>query len=85
MLEVWRGELAEGAAWDSLDEGWIGGWRHRLALPEAVKDWPLRSVHVNLVKIGGRRVRHARRLVLQLAAWAVFKEVFRANVSLRRV
>lgn len=55
----------------------LGNFLRRLALPEAVKDWSLRSVQVKLVKIGGRLVRHARRLVFQLAEVAVPKELFR--------
>ena len=54
----------------------LGNFLRRLALPEAVKDWSLRSVQVKLIKIGGRLVRHARRLVFQLAEVAVPKEVF---------
>ena len=53
-----------------------GNFLRRLALPEAVKDWSLRSLQVKLIKIGGRLVRHARRLVFQLAEVAVFRYVF---------
>jgi len=49
----------------------------RLGLPKAIKDWLLRRVQVKLIKIGGRLVRHARRLVFQLAEVAVPREVFR--------
>ena len=49
----------------------LGNFLRRLALPEAVRDWSLRSLQVKLVKIGGRLVRHARRLVFQLADVAV--------------
>lgn len=55
----------------------LGNFLRRLALPAAVKDWSLRSVQLKLVKIGGRLVRHARRLVFQLAEVAVPKELFR--------
>ena len=48
----------------------------RLALPELVKHWSLRSLEVKPIKIGGRLVRHARRLVFQMAQAAVPKEVF---------
>ena len=48
----------------------------RLSLPKAIKDWSLRSVQVKLIKIGGRLVRHARRLVFQLAEVAVLRAVF---------
>ena len=54
----------------------LGNFLRRLALPEAVRGWSLRSVQAKLVKIGGRLVRHARRLVFQLAEVAVPKEVF---------
>jgi len=54
----------------------LGNFLRRLALPEAVKDSSLRSIQVKLVKIGGRLVRHARRLVFQLAEVAVPREVF---------
>jgi len=47
-----------------------------LALPKAIKDWSLGSLQVKLIKMGGRLVRHARRLVFQLAEGAVRKEVF---------
>jgi len=54
----------------------LGNFMCRLALPEPVKHWSLRSVQIKLIKIGGRLVRHARRLVFQLAEVAVPKEVF---------
>ena len=51
--------------------------RPDLSGPKAVKHWSLRSLQVKLIKIGGRLVRHARRLVFQLAEVAVPREVFR--------
>ena len=51
--------------------------RPDLSGPKAVKHWSLRSLQVKFVKIGGRLVRHARRLVFQLAEVVVPKEVFR--------
>ena len=59
----------------------LGNFLRRLALPEAVKDWSLRSVQVKLIKIGGRLVRHARRLVFQLAEVAVSRELFAAMLG----
>jgi hypothetical protein len=56
----------------------LGNFLRRLALPEGVKDWSLRSVQVKLIKIGGRLVRHARRLTFQLADVAVPRGVFQA-------
>ena len=55
----------------------LGNLLGRLCLPRAVKHWSLRSLQVKLIKIGGRLVRHARRLVFQLAEVAVPREVFR--------
>ena len=55
----------------------LGNLLRRLCLPRAVKHWSLRSLQVKLIKIGGRLVRHARRLVFQLAEGAVPREVFR--------
>ncbi len=42
-----------------------------------MKHWSLRSVQTKLIKMGGRLVRHARRLVFQLAEVAVSREIFR--------
>jgi len=56
----------------------LGNFLRRLGLPKAVKDWSLRSLQVKLIKIGGRIVRHARRIVFQLAEVAVPRELFAA-------
>lgn len=54
----------------------LGNLLRRLALPKAVRDWSLRSVQVKLIKIGGRLVRHARRLTFQLAEVMVSRDMF---------
>ena len=54
----------------------LGNLLRRLCLPNAVKHWSLRSLQVKLIKIGGRLVRHARRLVFQLAEVAVPRVLF---------
>lgn len=54
----------------------LGNFVRRLALPESVKRWSLRSVQTKLIKIGGRLVRHARRLVFQLAEVTMTRDVF---------
>jgi len=54
----------------------LGNFLRRLALPAPVRDWSLRSVQVKLIKMGGRLVRHARRLVFQLAEVAVPRALF---------
>jgi hypothetical protein len=52
----------------------LGNFMRRLALPEAVKHWSLTSLQTRMIKIGGRLVRHARRLVFQLAEVLVTRE-----------
>ena len=54
----------------------LGNFLRRLALPESIKRWSLTSVQTRLIKIGGRLVRHARRLVFQLAEVMVSREMF---------
>ena len=54
----------------------LGNFLRRLCLPKAIKDWSLRSLQVKLIKIGGRLVRHVRRLVFQLAEVAVPRVLF---------
>jgi hypothetical protein len=56
----------------------LGNFLRRLGLPEAVKDWYLRSLQLKLIKIGGRIVRHARQIVFQLAKVAVPRDLFAA-------
>ena len=45
----------------------LGNVLRRSAEPAVVKDSPMRTLQVKLTKIEGRPMRHARRLVLQLA------------------
>jgi hypothetical protein len=47
-------------------------------LTEGNKNWSLRNLQAKLIKIGGRIVRHARRLVFQLAEVAVSRNLFAA-------
>ena len=54
----------------------LGNFVRRLALPEAVKRWSLRSVQMKLVKIGAGLVRQARGLVFHMAEVAVPAGVF---------
>jgi hypothetical protein len=56
----------------------LGNFLRRLGLPKAVKDWALRSLQLKLIKMGGRLVRHARRLTFHLAEVAVSRELFAA-------
>ena len=54
----------------------LGNFLRRLCLPNAVKHWSLRSVQVKLIKMGGRLVRHSRRLIFQLAEVSVPRRLF---------
>jgi hypothetical protein len=56
----------------------LGNFLRRLGLPRAVKDWSLRSLQLKLVKMGGRMVHHARRIIFQLAEVAVPRDLFAA-------
>ena len=53
----------------------LGNFVRRLALPESLKRWSLTSVQTRLIKMGGRLVRHARRLVFQRAEVLVTREM----------
>jgi hypothetical protein len=52
----------------------LGNFMRRLALPEGLKHWSLTSIQTRMIKTGGRLVRHARRLVFQLAEVLVTRE-----------
>ena len=54
----------------------LGNFLRRLCLPQAVRHWSLRSVQVKLIKMGGRLVRHARRLIFQLSEVSVPRRLF---------
>ena len=53
----------------------LGNFLRRLALPTEMARWSLTTLREKLVKIGARLVRHARRLVLQLAEVAVTRDL----------
>jgi hypothetical protein len=53
----------------------LGNFMRRLALPEAMQHWSLTSLQTRMIKTGGRLVRHARRLVFQLAEVAMSWEM----------
>ena len=53
----------------------MGNFMRRLVLPEDMKHWSLTSLQTRLIKTGGRLVRHARRLVFQLAEVLVSREM----------
>jgi Transposase DDE domain group 1 len=57
----------------------LGNFLCRLAVPAAVKDRSLRRVQVQPITMGGRLVRHARRVVFPLAAVAVPRGLFQGG------
>ena len=54
----------------------LGNFLRRLALPESIRHWSLRSIQVKLIKIGAKVVQHARHIIFQMAEVAVPKELF---------
>ena len=56
----------------------LGNFLRRRTLAKVVKDWSLQSVQLKLIKTGARLVRHARRLVFQMAEVAVPRDVWLA-------
>ena len=53
----------------------LGNLLRRLALLEPMKHWSLTSLQPGVIKTGGRLVRHARKLVFQLAEVLVTREM----------
>ena len=62
----------------------LGNFLRQLCLPKAVRHWSLRSVQVKLIKMGGRLVRHARRLIFQLSEVSVPRRLFRGSAGSHR-
>ncbi len=54
----------------------LGNFLRRLCLTKTFKHWSLRSVQVKLIKMGGRLVRHSRRLIFQLSEVSVPRRLF---------
>jgi hypothetical protein len=54
----------------------LGNFPRRLTRPKAVMAWSLRSMQLKLIKTGARLVRHARRLVFQMAEVALPRDVW---------
>ena len=56
----------------------LGNFMRRLALPDEVSHWSLRSIQLKLVKIGAKVVSHSRRTTFQMAEVAVSEGLFAA-------
>ena len=59
----------------------LANCQRRLALPKQMASWGLTALREKLVKIGVRLVRHARRLVLQMAQVSISRDPFRQILS----
>ena len=56
----------------------LGNFLRQLVLPREIKRWTLTTTREKLIKIGAKIVRHARRVVFQLAEVAVPRRLFLA-------
>ena len=54
----------------------LGNFLRRLALPEKIRDWSLRTLQMKLIKIGAKVVRHLRYVIFQMSEVAVSKALF---------
>jgi len=54
----------------------LGNFLRRLALPQEVSHWSLRSIQLKLIKIGAKVISHSRRTVFQMAEVAVSEALF---------
>jgi len=54
----------------------LGNFLRRLALLNQVRDWSLRTLKENLIKIGAKVVRYSRYVIFQMAEVAVPKVLF---------
>ncbi len=54
----------------------LGNFLRRLALPNKIRDWSLRTLQVKLIKIGAKVVRHSRYVIFQMAEVLVSKSLF---------
>jgi hypothetical protein len=54
----------------------LGNFLRRLALPNKIRDWSLRTLQVKLIKIGAKAVRHSRYVIFQMAEVAVPRALF---------
>ena len=55
----------------------LGNFLRRLALPNKIRDWSLRTLQVKLIKIGAKVIKHSRYVIFQMAEVMVSKALFR--------
>jgi hypothetical protein len=54
----------------------LGNFLRRLALPNKIRDWSLRTLQVKLIQIGAKVVKHSRYVIFQMAEVMVSKRLF---------
>jgi hypothetical protein len=54
----------------------LGNFLRRLALPNKIRDWSLRTLQVKLIKIGTKVVKHSRYVIFQMTEVMVSKSLF---------
>jgi hypothetical protein len=54
----------------------LGNFLKRLALPNKIRDWSLKTLQVKLIKIAAKVVKHSRYVIFQLAEVMVSKSLF---------
>ena len=54
----------------------IGNFLRRMALPERIRKWSLRTLKEKLIKIGAKVIEHSRYVIFQMAEVAVSKDLF---------
>ena len=54
----------------------LGNFLRQSALPQSVRHWTLTTLREKLIKIGPKVVRHARKIIFQMAEVAVPRELF---------
>ncbi len=59
----------------------LGNFLRRLALPQSVKTWSLRTLREKLIEIGAKVIRHSRYVVFQMAEVAVAQDLFGAILA----
>ena len=61
----------------------LGNFLRRLALPQSISHWSLRTLQTKLIKIGAKVVKHARYTCFQIAEVSISRNLFAA--ILRRI
>jgi hypothetical protein len=61
----------------------LGNLLRRLVLPVSIQSWSLTSLQPGLFKMGGRFIRHARYIILQLGESPLTQRMFEQIIGLQ--